>query len=121
MTGNRKSGHAEGWDGSNNFLDQLIGLGFTQRDLNIETDYEVFVGKGGPDSQFFHHYIVLKTKSLPSMSSYPIVFELTISKEDNQRQVKANVRILPSDTEEDYKVTVKTTLRYRAVAIEVTD
>ena len=64
-----------GWSGKDeSFIDQLIDLGF-KRYLDIETEYEVSVGKGGPACGFFHHYIVLESSQLP-MGRNRLIFEL---------------------------------------------
>ena len=105
------SGDSKGraWVGKDgNFLDQLIDLGLEQY-LDDKTEYNVFVGKGGPTCGFFHHYIVLKSSFLPN----PLIFELQKTT-DAARKLKVvpNVRIFSGDVDPDYKITITTTLRY---------
>ena len=97
-----------GWSGNDDdFVDQLIDLGF-ERYLDVETEYEVSVGKGGPGCGFFHHYIVLESSQLN-----PLIFELSKTRDFAGRlKVKPSVRVFSRDGNPDYKVTITTTLRY---------
>lgn len=99
-----------GWTGGDgNFVEQLVGLGF-EKSLDVETDYDVYVGKGGSDCGFFHHYIVLA-----SSQHEALIFELAKTQDDEGKNVVVpNVRAfsLARDGDPDYKITVTITLRY---------
>ena len=99
-----------GWSGEeSDFLGQLINFNF-KRYLDIETEYDISVGKGGPGCKFYHHYIVLESP----ITSKRIIFELWKTPDFMGREkVVPNIRILSRDSEPDYKITVKTTLRYQ--------
>ena len=100
-----------GWSGKDeSFIDQLIDLGF-KRYLDIETEYEVSVGKGGPACGFFHHYIVLESSQLP-MGRNRLIFELAKTHDAiGRRKVTPSVRVFSCDGNPDYKITITTTLR----------
>ena len=101
----------EKWTGKDgNFVDQLVDLGF-KRYLDIETKYEVSVGKGGPACGFFHHYIVLESSQLP-VDSNRLIFELAKMQDAaGRRKVTPNVQVFSCDGNPDYKITITTTLR----------
>ena len=101
-----------GWSGKDgNFVDQLIDLGF-KRYLDIEMEYDVSVGKGGPACSFFHHYIVLESSELPAGSNR-LIFELAkICDAVGRWKVEPSVREFSCDGDPDYKITITTTLRY---------
>ena len=116
MSSGLASGGSKGvaWSGKDgDFVDQLVDLRLT-RYLDIKTEYDISVGKGGPCCKFYHHYIVLESSYLP-ISSNRLIFEL--AKESDfmgKSKVVPNVRKFSRDGEPDYKITVKTTLRYHS-------
>ena len=114
MSSGLASGDSKGraWAGKDgNFVDQLIDRLGLEECLDHETEYDVFVGKGGSDCRFFHHYIVLESSILP-MSGNRLIFELAKSTDSfGIRKVVPNVRI-SRDSDSEYKITITTTLRY---------
>ena len=102
-----------GWSGKDrDFVDQLINHGF-KRYLDIETEYEVSVGKGGPGCGFFHHYIVLESSQLP-VGRNRLIFELSKTRDsEGRRKVLPSVRVFSCDTDgnPDYKITITTKLK----------
>ena len=90
--------------------DHLLLLGL--RDiLDDEQDYDIYIGKGGPNSDFYHHYIVVESSDLP-IRSRRLIFELSKRKDHvGRKKVVPNVRMFSDDGNPDYKITVTTTLR----------
>ena len=110
------SGDSSGiaWTGEGrDFVDQLVDLDLKSH-LDVETDYHISVGKGGTTYGVIrlHHYIVLESPLLPRNSDR-LIFELVKKTDDAGRwMVTPNVRICSRDRKADYKLTVKSTLRY---------
>ena len=99
-----------GWSGEGkNFVDQLTDNLKLRDYLDVEMDYDIYVGKGGAGCSFFHHYIVLAAKQL----NKALIFELAKIKDiEGIPKVVPNVREFRRDgTNPDYKITVTTTLR----------
>lgn len=96
-----------GWSGKDgNFVDQLIDLDLEQY-LDVKTEYDIYVGKGGPDCGFFHHYIVLESSQLPRL-----IFELAKTQDAaGRRKVIPMIRLFSCDGDLSYKITIKATLR----------
>jgi len=83
--------------------------------MDDELEYDIHIGKGGPDSHFYHHYIVVESLDLP-VRSRRLVFELAKTEDHmGRRKVVPNVRRFSSDEDLDYKITVRTTLSYKSV------
>ena len=61
----------KGWDGNKSLTDQLEDRGYGDI-LDQCMEYTIYVGKGGEDCGFYHHYIVVKAKN----TKY-LIFELT--------------------------------------------
>ena len=116
MSSGLASGGSKGtaWSGQDSdYVDQLVDLGIKQH-LDIETEYDIYVGKGGPGCSFYHHYIVLESSHLP-VSSNRVIFELWKTSDFMGRyKVVPRVRIFSRNGEPDYKITVTTTLRYHS-------
>ena len=89
------------------FVQQLVELDLKQY-LDDEADFDIFVGKGGSNCGFYHHYIVLTS----SLLSRPLIFELAKCQDTaGTRIVVPSVREFSGDSEPEYKITVTTTLR----------
>lgn len=97
-----------GWMGrTKDFVQQLTELGLKQY-LDDEADFDIFVGKGGSECAFYHHYIVLTS----SLLSSPLIFELAKCQDAaGTKVVVPSVREFSGDSESEYKITITTTLR----------
>lgn len=97
-----------GWMGrTKDFVQQLTELGLKQY-LDDEADFDIFVGKGGSECAFYHHYIVLTS----SLLSSPLIFELAKCQDAaGTKVVVPSVREFSGDSEPEYKITITTTLR----------
>jgi len=99
-----------GWGGGYDFADKLkiLGLGYN---LDDEREYDIYVGDGGPESAFFHHYIVIDSPDLPDNNRY-IVFELAKGSEANSSSgaLVPGVRVY-SGGGLKYHITIRATLR----------
>ena len=106
-----------GWGGSyrDDFADKLgiLGLGYC---LDEEREYDIYVGEGGQESAFFHHYIVIDSPDLPD-NNRRIVFELAKGFEANPSGALVPGVRLYSSGGLKYRITVKTTLRYPCTVI----
>ena len=100
------------WSGEeeSSFVDKLLSLEL--RDImDDEQDYDIYIGKGGPNCHFYHHYIVVESPDLP-IRSRRLILELSKTKDHVGRmKVVPYVRIFSGDGNPDYKITVTTTLR----------
>ncbi|XP_065904799.1 uncharacterized protein [Dysidea avara] len=103
------------WSGEeeSSFVDKLLSLEL--RDImDDEQDYDIYIGKGGPNCHFYHHYIVVESPDLP-IRSRRLILELSKTKDHVGRmKVVPYVRIFSGDGNPDYKITVTTTLRLLA-------
>ena len=98
-----------GWGSGYDFADKLglLGLGYY---LDDEREYDIYVGDGGPESAFFHHYIVVDSPDLPD-GNRRIVFELAKGSEASScGALVPGVRIY-SGGGLKYHITVRATLR----------
>ena len=98
----------KGWDGNESLTDQLITAGYGDI-LDECMKYTIYVGKGGEDSNFYHHYIVVKSKK----TDY-LIFELTGvgAKKTSGAKVVARLKVMkePGQFEEKEK-SLERTLR----------
>ena len=97
-----------GWKGkTKDFVQQLVDLGLKQY-LDDEVDFNIFIGKGGSECGFYHHYIVLAS----SLLSSPLIFELAKTQDSTGTNIVVpSVREFSGDSEPEYKITITTTLR----------
>ena len=97
-----------GWMGkTKDFVQQLVDLGL-KRYLDDEADFDIFIGKGGSECVFYHHYIVLAS----SLLSSPLIFELAKTQDSTGTNIVVpSVREFSSDSKPEYKITISTTLR----------
>jgi len=61
------SGDSKGlrWGGEeDNYVNQLLYL-YLEDHMDDERAYDIYIGKGGPDCAFYHHYIVVESPDLP--------------------------------------------------------
>ena len=112
------------WDkkSGNDFASQIISLqpSLMRPYMDKEYHFEIFVGKGGRDSQVYHHYIVLRA-SVQVLENFPpkecwitLILELSKSKnDDNEDMVAPNVRWYDDSIQTHRYATGTYTLRYR--------
>ena len=107
-----KSVLPKAWDGRNCCVAQLEKYGY-RNELDETTDIEVFLGKGGPDNSFYHHFIIIDPTGLRRRKL--LVFELIAAggKKTKGHRVIANVRKLEEPISRMYhKCSATSTLRY---------
>lgn len=97
----------KGWDGNKSLTDQLIAKGHGGI-LDQCMEYTIYVGKGGEECSFYHHYIVVKAKK----TNY-LIFELTGSgtKKTNGAKVVAGFREVTKPGRFRKKKSLECTLR----------
>ena len=104
-----------GWGGGYDFADKLAILGLNYY-LDEEREYDIYVGEGGPESAFFHHYIVIDSPDLPD-NNRRIIFELAKGSEaSSSGALVPGVRVY-SGGGLKYHVTIRATLRYGVVLV----
>ena len=118
MSSSIASKKADAWSGKRpDFIDQLYSLGL--RDfVDDKHEFYVCVGKGGHESRWYHHYIVIISTQLffvrdnGEERKLALVFELSKTTDYwDDEMVTPNVREHSSGKIE-YKITVQVTLRY---------
>ena len=102
-----------GWDGELDLVHQLVEASYDKL-LDIDTEYHIYVGKGGGESHYYHHYIVIQPAVLTDyIDNVYFIFELTGmgGKKQEGKRVIAGLRVVTNVERLTYKGTCNTNLR----------